>query len=631
MNLSNAQRQIVEAPLDIAIQVLASAGSGKTRVLTERIRHILQTRKKEGVIALTFTNKAADEMGARLADSEQAEDRVWIATIHSIAQRILEKYGHTVGLPSELHIYDRDKDRMEVFMHSLREDGIDIDTYLSISDSKELKNRERNLQSYMDLFSKIKRELLTESEVTELYPNSNIWKIYTDYQAALLGSGGIDYDDILVCAHRILLDHDWIAKIYRSQYKHVCVDEAQDLNKAQYEFIKVLCGDVIKSVLMVGDPNQMIYGFNGSSKDYLCTHFVEDFTPQKFELKENYRSTKAVIRAANKLRPGSQTEMDYALEGGIKISEFDSEENEAAAIVATIKNLLDLKVHDEIEGEISLGNMVVIGRNRFVFSKLEKCLQDNSIPYSLRKGERQLEPSTRFGKVLDYAIRVKLNSKDWVDGKKLCQVLGISEPDNWSKNVLQDLAAKIVSSADDYSEIFQKLLSAIDNLDVDNPKLPKLVKDFNALLASLVENHNGASDERTEDVKLSLEELDEFNRTWTRFKRKGLGDSLVAFRNALALGQLSDNALDDGLTLSTVHTMKGLEKDIVFLIGMCEGVFPDYRANTVKELDEERNNAFVAVTRAKRWLYVSYPRQRMMPWGDMKFQRKSRFVTEIES
>lgn len=631
MNLSNAQRQIVEAPLDIAIQVLASAGSGKTRVLTERVRHILRETKKEGVIALTFTNKAADEMRARLADSEQAEDRAWIATIHSVAQRILEKYGHTVGLPSELHIYDRDKDRMEVFMQSLREDGIDIDDYLNISDSKELKNREKNLQSYMDIFSKIKRELLTESEVTELYPNSNIWKIYTDYQAALLSSGGIDYDDILVCAHRILLDHDWIAKIYRSQYKHVCVDEAQDLNKAQYEFIKMLCGDVIKSVLMVGDPNQMIYGFNGSSKDYLCTHFVEDFTPQKFELKENYRSTKAVIRAANKLRPGSQTEIDYALEGRIKISEFDSEENEAAAIVATIKNLLDLKVHDEIEGEISLGNMVVIGRNRFVFSKLEKCLQDNSIPYSLRKGERQLEPSTRFGKVLDYAIRVKLNSKNWVDGKKLCQVLGISEPDNWSKNVLQDLAAKIVSSADDYSEIFQKLLSAIDNLDVDNPKLPKLVKNFNALLASLVENHNGASDERTEDVKLSLEELDEFNRTWTRFKRKGLGDSLVAFRNALALGQLSDNAFDDGLTLSTVHTMKGLEKDIVFLIGMCEGVFPDYRANTAKELDEERNNAFVAVTRAKRWLYVSYPRQRMMPWGDIKFQRKSRFVTEIES
>ncbi|SFN69004.1 ATP-dependent helicase [Xenorhabdus japonica] len=629
MNLSNAQRQIVEAPMDTAIQVLASAGSGKTRVLTERVRHILGKTKKDGVIALTFTNKAAEEMSARLTDFDQVE-RTWIATIHSVAQRILEKYGHTVGLPSELHIYDRDKDRMEVFMQSLREDGIDIDDYLAITDSKELKSRERNLQSYMDIFSKIKRELLTELEVTELYPNNNIWKIYQDYQTALLNSGGIDYDDILVYAHRILLTHDWIAKIYRSQYKHVCVDEAQDLNKAQYEFIKVLCGDVIKSVLMVGDPNQMIYGFNGSSKDYLCSSFINDFTPQQFELKENYRSTKAVIRTANKLRPRSQAEIDYALEGGVSISEFDSEEDEATAVVATIKKLLDLKVHDEIEGEISLGNMVVIGRNRFVFGKLEKCLEDNSIPYSLRKGERQLEPSTRFGKVLDYAIRVKLNSKDWVDGKKLCQVLRISEPANWTTNVLREMAAQISSAVDEYTTIFEKLLFTIDNLDVENPKIPKLIKEFNGLLTSLVENHNGISDDKIEDVKLSIEELKEFSGTWTRFKRKGLSDSLVAFRNALALGQLSESSIDEGLTLSTVHTMKGLEKDIVFLIGMCEGVFPDYRARTAKELNEERNNAFVAVTRAKRWLYVSYPKQRMMPWGNLRFQQKSRFISEIE-
>ena len=482
----------------------------------------------------------------------------------------------------------------------------------------------------MDIFSKIKRELLTDLEVAELYPNNNIWKIYQDYQSALLNSGGIDYDDILVYAHKILLTHDWVAKIYRSQYKHICVDEAQDLNKAQYEFIRVLCGDAIKSIIMVGDPNQMIYGFNGSSKDYLCTNFVDDFTPQCFELKENYRSTKAVIRAANKLRPGSQAEIDYALEGGVWISEFDTEEDEAAAIVATVKKLLDLRVNDEIEGEISLKNMVVIGRNRFVFSKLESSLKDNSIPYSLRKGERQLEPSTRFGKILDYAIRVKLNSKDWVDGKKLCQILNIAEPKNWTTCVLQEIAAQVSSSVDEYSDVFAKLLFAVDGLDIENPKIPKLVKDFNCLLTSLVERHSSISDGKIEDVKLSIEELDEFNRTWTRFKRKGIGDSLVAFRNALALGQLSQDTLENGLTLSTVHTMKGLEKDIVFLIGMCEGVFPDYRANTVKELDEERNNAFVAVTRAKRWLYISYPKQRMMPWGDKKFQRKSRFVMEME-
>lgn len=630
MNLSNAQRQIVEAPMDMAIQVLASAGSGKTRVLIERVRHILEETKKDGVIALTFTNKAAEEMSVRLTDCDEIENRTWIATIHSVAQRILEKYGHTIGLPSELHIYDRDKDRMEVFMQSLREDGIDIDEYLSITDSKELKSREKNLQSYMDVFARIKRELLTESEVAEFYPNNNIWKIYQEYQTALINSGGIDYDDILVYAHRILLTHDWVAKIYRSQYKHICVDEAQDLNKAQYEFIKALCGDVIKSILMVGDPNQMIYGFNGSSKDYLSSSFVNDFQPRKFELKENYRSTKAIIRVANKLRPGSQTEIDYALEGRVKITAFNSEEEEAIAVITSIRDFLELKVHNEIEGEISLNNMVVIGRNRFVFGKLEKYLKDNSISYSLRKGERQLEPSTRFGKVLDYAIRVKLNSKDWVDGKKLCQVLGISEPSNWTSNVLNEMANKISLTKGEYSVIFEKLLSTIDNLDIENPKIPKLVKDFNDILSSLVEKQDSISDDKIEDIKLSIEELKEFNRTWTRFKRKGLGDSLVTFRNALALGQLSENSIDEGLTLSTVHTMKGLEKDIVFLIGMCEGVFPDYRAKTVKEFEEERNNAFVAVTRAKRWLYVSYPKQRMMPWGDIRFQQKSRFISEIE-
>jgi DNA helicase-2/ATP-dependent DNA helicase PcrA len=157
------------------------------------------------------------------------------------------------------------------------------------------------------------------------------------------------------------------------------------------------------------------------------------------------------------------------------------------------------------------------------------------------------------------------------------------------------------------------------------------MKEFKVYLTSQVESKSDIPTKKLEDIKQSLDELAEFNDAWTRFRRKGLGESLVAFRNALALGQLSEDSKDNGLTLSTVHTMKGLEKDIVFLIGMCEGVFPDYRANTKIELDEERNNAFVAVTRAKRWLYISYPKQRMMPWGDRKFQRISRFVEEMNN
>ncbi|MEX5793856.1 UvrD-helicase domain-containing protein [Providencia hangzhouensis] len=175
LNLSESQAQIVNASLANPIQVLASAGSGKTRVLTERVRYILDNTKRDGIIALTFTNKAAEEMTARLADCDDAEDRAWIATIHSVAQRILEKYGHTVGLPTELYIYDRDKDRMEVFMQSLRDDGVDIDEYLNIADSKELRNREKIFRTTW-IFSQKSNESYSQS-----------WKWLSYIQTAIFG------------------------------------------------------------------------------------------------------------------------------------------------------------------------------------------------------------------------------------------------------------------------------------------------------------------------------------------------------------------------------------------------------------------------------------------------------------
>ncbi|OSQ35772.1 ATP-dependent helicase [Thalassospira mesophila] len=631
MMLSAEQQVIVEMPTNFGIQVLASAGSGKTRVLTERIGFILSTVKKEGIIALTFTNKAAEEMADRLARNEHLDDRVWIGTIHSVAQRVLEQYGHSIGLPSNFQIYERDKDRMEVFLQSLREDGVDIDEYLNVEDQKQLRGREKVLQNYMNGFSVIKRELMDEEQALAHFPDTpNVWKIYQDYQEALLASGGIDYDDILVFAHKLLLRQEWIADIYRAKYKHLCVDEAQDLNRIQYEFIKALCGSKIQSVLMVGDPHQMIYGFNGSSSEYLCERFVVDFNVKTFHLKENYRSTRAVIRAANKLKHNSSKEHEFAVEGSLRIESFETETDEANWITSTINCILELHSHEEIEGELSLDNIVVIARNRFVFSKLEEALSAANIAYSLRKSERGEEPSSLFGKVLDYGIRVKLNPKDWVDGKKLCSLLSISPPLDWTdSDILSNWSRQVLDKPVHFPEIQSKLLQAIHDIDSEAPNIRKLVKSFDAALSSLSEQ---ISDENQKlELERSIEELRYFMSLWTRFKSKGIGSTLGAFRNANALGQLAIDTSNSGLTLSTVHTMKGLEKDIVFLIGMCEGVFPDYRASQKKQIEEERNAAFVAVTRARRWLYITYPKQRMMPWGSTKFQVKSRFVEEIES
>ena len=227
--LSTAQSNIVHAPIGQPMQVLASAGSGKTRVLTERVRYIIENTRKEGVIALTFTNKAAEEMLARLDDMEGVEERCWIATIHAVAQRILDQYGHAIGLPSELHIYERDQDRKTVFLQSLRENGVDVDAFLNVSDKNTRKNRERIIQNYMDQFSIVKRELLNEEEVKKKYASDdNFWLIFQAYQDALLESGGIDFDDILVYAHRILLEQPWCGQIYRAKYKHICVDSSSE-------------------------------------------------------------------------------------------------------------------------------------------------------------------------------------------------------------------------------------------------------------------------------------------------------------------------------------------------------------------------------------------------------------------
>jgi DNA helicase-2/ATP-dependent DNA helicase PcrA len=630
INLSTAQSNIIHAPIGQPIQVLASAGSGKTRVLTERVRYIIENRRKEGVIALTFTNKAAEEMLARLDDMEGIEERCWIATVHAVARRILDQYGHAIGLPSELHIYERDQDRKTVFLQSLRENGVDVDAFLNVSDKNTRKNRERIIQNYMDQFSIVKRELLNKEEVKEKYvSDENFWLIFQAYQDALLESGGIDFDDILVYAHRILLEQPWCGQIYRAKYKHVCVDEAQDLNNAQYEFIKALCGGKIESVMMVGDPNQMIYGFNGSSYDYLCQQFVKDFNPSKFELKENYRSSKAVIHLANKLKPDSQVESEFVRDGKSQIEEQRDEESEALWICNKINELLQTKCDSEIEGEISLSNMVVIARNRFVFQTLERYLEEKQIPYSLKKGERQVEPSSIFGKVLDLAIRLRLNPKDWVDGKKLCTVLKIDIPDAWGgEDLLQKFANAARNSDIPFPEIQADLLMAIQELDLEQPNIPKLCGDFTTTIGALGSNPSLEADG---ELERSLQELQDFRGCWTTFKRKGLGGSLSSFHNAMALGQLTEDYSPFGLTLSTVHTMKGLEKDIVFLMGLCEGVFPDYRASTKQEINEELNNAFVAVTRSKRWIYITYPRQRKMPWGSTKAQKPSRFILEMQS
>jgi DNA helicase-2/ATP-dependent DNA helicase PcrA len=378
---------------------------------------------------------------------------------------------------------------------------------------------------------------------------------------------------------------------------------------------------------MVGDPNQMIYGFNGSLNKYLLQSFLNDFNPSKYSLKENFRSSKAVIDLANKIKLGSQVESNFVLDGRSGIERLDDENAEAVWICNRINSLLQEKSNCEIEDGISLDKMVIIARNRFVFKTLEEHLKSLQMPYLFKKSERQVEPSSTFGKVLDLAIRLRLNTKDWIDGKKLCAVLKIDTPNVWgNEDLLSNFAESALNADIPMPNIQLQLLLAIQGLNLDEPNIPKLCNNF----ASLIEQFSGeTTDQLSDERERSLQELQAFKECWTKSKLKGLG-SLSSFRNAMALGQLYEDPGKSGLTLSTVHTMKGLEKDIVFLMGMCEGVFPDYRARSEQEVEEERNSAFVAVTRARRWIYITYPHQRKMPWDDTKVQQASRFIQEMQ-
>ena len=283
---------------------------------------------------------------------------------------------------------------------------------------------------------------------------------------------------------------------------------------------------------------------------------------------------------------------------------------------------------NEIEGGISLDKIVIIGRTKFVLDKVAEELSKNNLSYYFKKSERNVENLSRFGKVLNYAINIKLNPKNWIDAQKLFNTLSI-EIGKKDEFLLDDFIQKITIENIEQA-LFKELLSKVNELNPSEPNIPKLVKDMIIYLGSMANDSNNEMSKQDEYLISNSNELESLNRKWTKFKRKGLGNSLSAFKNAISLGKLNDDSNEQGITLSTVHTMKGLEKDIVFLIGMCEGIFPYYLATTPDEIEEEKNNAFVAITRAKRWLFISYPKTRKMPWGDVKTQRKSRFLDNIK-
>lgn len=609
VNLSVKQRQIVEFG-DGALLVEAGPGSGKTRVLIERIKNLINNSRRGKVLALTFSNMAADEMKTRLSEDSAFEDnvdRVSVGTIHSFCLDLVQSRGNLIGLDSDIVLFENEDDRKTILKDSFL-DNPELNSFLSTRNDKQ-----KILQRALQLIAERKKSFILPENCTDNYPFP---LIYSEYNKKLIEQNAMDFDDILFFAYRILVENTRVVQMYNSLFRYICVDESQDLNFAQYQVIKALCGEKYKNIMLVGDANQSIYGFNGSSSIYMSKHFVDDFKPSKFVLNENYRSAKRIVKFANQLEHYDSV-TNYVYDGELCAYSFEDEESEALYIIDKIEQLIR-DGHPDVEGAITDNRIAIIARNRYVFNKLEQELANRNLPFYFKKTLSGIESESDLMKVFDLSIRILINPKDYVHLNQLKAMIGLVDS-NISPNISGMAIIKNTLESTKYSII----IPALEKLDKETLNFGNSLSILHDLLPSFND------DER---YLISMD-IDQWGSHWKKYCMLVPKENrtLTSFRNLISLGKTAITDTNTGISLLTAHMSKGLQYDVVFIMGLCEDVFPDYRAINAGEdqLAQEKNNMYVAVTRAKRLCYMTYPKKKMMPWGDIKCQNPSRYIKDI--
>lgn len=603
-NLSPKQEYIVNLN-EGAYLVLASAGSGKTRVLTERIKRLSELGDGK-ILAITFTNKAAAEIRDRLGVSEKINTNVFVGTFHSFCQSILELRFKLLGYSKMPHIFEDDSDRLELIKQAIQS----VPFFQEIYNNLEPKKKNEYTYNALQFISTVKRDIILKEELAENSENNEYQYLYVTYQDILKSNNAIDFDDIIRLIYELLSNNEAVANLYRKAYSYICIDECQDLNKLQYFLLKALCGNTIGNIMMVGDPNQSIYGFNGAASSFMKHDFVTDFKAVEKVLNENYRCSKSIIKASNALMGLNVEAANYVIDGVFEIKPIDTEKAEAEFVTNKISELIKMRFHSDIEGEITYNKISILARNKFVFKYVEENFNLEDIPYYYKSGNIGIKFSSDAMKVFDLFFRVKINPLDKLHQSKLEDFLKVK--DVFDSNELQKSKFPISVNIKDIV-----IDSTMDNLHLK-------IDELRALFNQSFHDDN--------EKKLSLDELLDFENQLTLYKKQNLSPTLNGFKSAIALGLTNiSNSKDTGVCLSTVHTMKGQESEIVFLIGMDDGTFPDFRAVNKggEELQQEKNNTYVAFTRAKRFLFITYPKTRLMPWGGYKSKTISRFLKPL--
>ncbi|MDR0912469.1 MAG: ATP-dependent helicase [Methanobrevibacter sp.] len=626
IELSQEQERIVNSE-DKNILIRAGAGSGKTLTLTRRIIHLADNLDHgEKILSITFSNRAADELKKRLFNSlgeEKTLNNVFIGTIHQFCLELVKSRGNLIGLPQNLHIF-KFEDRIKILNDAINNLPQFKDKFLKFSKN----NYNNKLKNCLNKIEHFKKEYNFERKNVD----NDFCLLFEEYNRLLIEQNALDYDDIIIYAYKILTERKRVLRLYRTIYKYICVDEAQDLNNLQYEFINLLSGGKI-NITMVGDPNQSIYGFNKSSSSLMEDNFILDYDPEIFELNENYRSSKEIINAARKIEKSFEINGNCKFDGEFKITGFKDEEDEARAICKKIDYFLK-NGHKDIDHEIKNEDILVIGRNRYVFNSLEQVFKSKKYDYTLKTSNNSnYHLESDFINAFNLGMKILSNPMDKIHLNQLQELSGIKLFNNSSNNKIFDIELSndnLNPPWDNYCsylyDAWKIITSNQEQIDFD-----KVLK----ILNSFIENNESLmSDEKIEEnlnLDLILEDINTLTNNWKVFLKKSRKNnrSLDNFLRAISMGDTKNN-VDKGIVLSTVHMAKGLEFDIVFIIGVNEGTFPDYRAKTKSELNEEKHNFFVSITRAKRICYVSYLKYKHLPWGKIRLE-KSQFIDSLNS
>ena len=608
--------------------VIAGAGSGKTKVLTNKIAYLIKEKNvlPWNILAITFTNKAANEMKERIANlvGDSAKD-IWVGTFHSICVRILRKFIDRIGFDSSFIIFDT-TDQKNLVKRCLKELNIDEKVLNEKSCLYEISNAKNDMLEPDQYRAKVKGDFRRET----------ISKVYDLYQQKLRENNAIDFDDIINFTIKILLENVDVLEYYTNKFQYILVDEYQDTNKSQFTLITLLASKH-GNITAVGDNDQGIYSFRGADITNIL-NFERDFPGTKIiKLEQNYRCTGNILNVANEIIKNNEVKYEKKLwteneKGELpKIYCSDNEYDEGRYIVEQIEHL-------KRQEKYRYSDFAVLYRMNTQSRAIEDILRREMVPYKIVGGLKFYERK-EIKDIISY-LRLIQNPSDNLSFNRV-----INEPKRGigrtSIESIEQLAGQnntsmyeIIKNAQSYglNRVYSNSREFVNCMEEffnqkDKLKLSELIKKVLEDTGYL----KALQTEETEEAKNRIANLEEFLNVAIEFEEESAENTLSEFLEGITLSSDLDNMeeTEDSVTLMTLHSAKGLEFPVVFLVGMEEGVFPGFKSiGEDKEIEEERRLCYVGVTRAKERLYLTRSKQRTT-YGSTTYNPPSRFLTEI--